>query len=209
MRAVLTRPTAVRRARLLNGLTIGWNTAEGVIALAAGMAAGSVSLIGFGLDSAIEVSAALILAWRLKKENDGGCSQGYDRRAQLLIAISFAALAGYVSFEAIQNLTNGTRPDISYVGIALAAISLAAMPVLAKYKARLAPVLGSRAAQAEASQTGICALLSATTLAGLGAHAAFGWWWADPVAALAIAGVATFMAYRTWQAESLEDTCCR
>ena len=192
----------------LNRLTIGWNVIEGVVAVAAGVVAGSVSLIGFGLDSGIEVSAALILAWRLRQERAGECSQEVDRRAQRLVAVSFAALATYVGYEAMSSLVNAEQPDVTMVGIVLATLSLLVMPVLARAKARLAPVLGSRAAQAEASQTDVCAWLSGALLLGLGAHAAFGWWWADPVAALVIAGLAAWMASVTWRADSLEDTCC-
>ena len=203
-----TRPAALRRARTLNHLTIGWNAIEGVVAVWAGIVAGSVSLIGFGLDSGIEVSAALILTWRLAKEREGECSQDDDRRAQRLIAVSFAALALYVGYESITDLVAGNQPDVTAIGIVLAAVSLVVMPILARAKAELAPVIGSRAAQAEASQTNVCAWLSAALLIGLGAHAAFGWWWADPLAALGIAGIAAWMAKTTWAAESLEDTCC-
>ncbi len=205
---VVDRPEALRRARVLNQLTIGWNLVEGIVAVWAGVLAGSVSLVGFGLDSGIEVSAALILAWRLRQERVGGCSQEADRRAQRLVALSFGALAGYVGYESVSDLVAGSRPDVTVVGIVLAALSLLVMPALARAKARLAPVLGSRAAQAEASQTDMCAWLSAAVLVGLGAHAVFGWWWADPVAALVIAAIAAWMATVTWTADSLEDTCC-
>lgn len=205
---VLDRPGALQRAKVLNRLTIGWNVVEGIVAVWAGVLAGSVSLVGFGLDSGIEVSAAVVLAWRLRQERAGSCSQEADRRAQRLVAASFAVLAGYVGYESVSDLVAGSRPDVTVVGIVLATLSLAVMPVLARAKARLAPVLGSRAAQAEASQTDVCAWLSAALLVGLGAHALFGWWWADPVAALVIAAIAAWMAKVTWTADSLEDTCC-
>jgi divalent metal cation (Fe/Co/Zn/Cd) transporter len=208
MTAVLSRPDALRRARILNRLTIGWNAVEGVVAVTAGVLAGSMSLIGFGLDSGIEVSAALVLAWRLGREREGSCSQRDDRVAQRLVAVSFLLLASYVGYESISQLVEGERPEVTMVGIVIAGLSLLVMPVLARAKSRLAPVLGSRAAQAEATQTDVCAWLSAALLIGLGAHAIFGWWWADPVAALVIASVAALMAYRTWTAESLADTCC-
>jgi divalent metal cation (Fe/Co/Zn/Cd) transporter len=206
--AATPRRAAVRRARWLNVATIGWNTAEGVVAIAAGIAAGSVSLVGFGFDSAIEVSAALVLAWRLAQERKGGCMQKPDRRAQRAIAVSFAVLACYVAFEAARDLVTATRPEASPIGIVMATLSLAVMPVLARAKARLAPALGSAAAVADAKQTNLCALLSAVLLVGLGANALLGWWWADPVAGLCIAGLAAVEARRTWVAESLEDTCC-
>jgi divalent metal cation (Fe/Co/Zn/Cd) transporter len=204
----LTRDEAVRRARWLNRATIAWNGTEGVIAVWAGLAAGSVSLVGFGVDSAIEVSAAVILAWRLTKERDPDCTQDADRRATRAIAVSFAVLAVYVATDAITDLRGGARPDASVPGLVLAALSLALMPLLARAKRRLAPVLGSAAALADAKQTDICALLSAIVLAGVGANAAFEWWWADPLAGLGIAAVAAVEARRTWRAESLADTCC-
>lgn len=202
------RAAALSRARVLNGLTIGWNTVEGVVAVAAGLAAGSVSLVGFGIDSGIEVSAALILAWRLRQERGGGCMQDSDRRATQAIAISLWLLAGYVAVEALRDVSTASRPDPSYPGIVLAALSLVVMPVLASAKRRLAPALGSRAVEADAAQTNICALLSGVLLLGLGANAAFGWGWADATAALGIAALAAWEGARTWRAESLADTCC-
>jgi len=203
----LSRDQAVRRARLYNAATIGWNGTEGVIAVVAGLAAGSASLVGFGLDSGIEVSAALILTWRLRQEGRG-CTQPSDHRAQRAIALSFVALAAYVAFESARDLATGSEPDVSIVGIVLTSLSLALMPILARAKARLAPTLGSRAAEAEAAQTNLCAQLSGVVLVGLLANAVFGWWWADPVAGLGIAVLATAMARRTWRAEALADTCC-
>ena len=202
------RDAAVRRARWLNALTIGWNGVEGVVAVTAGLAAGSVSLVGFGVDSAIEVSAALVLTWRLRQERRDGCTQGADARAARLIAVSFAVLAVYVAVEAVRDLLSRSAPEASVPGVVLAACSLALMPFLARAKARLAPVLGSAAAAADAAQTNLCALLSAVVLVGLAASWLLGWWWADPLAALGIAVLAGAEARRTWRAESLADTCC-
>ncbi len=208
----LTTPTdrnaAVARQRWLTTVTIGWNSLEGVVAIAAGIAAGSVSLIGFGLDSGIEVSAALILAWRLAQERRTGCKQDVDKRAQRLIAVSFAALALYVGVESIRDLAMADRPDESPVGIVMAALSLVVMPFLARAKRRLAPLMGSRAVDVEAKQTLLCAFLSGALLVGLSANAALGWWWADPLAGLFIAGAAGYETVNTWRADSLEDTCC-
>lgn len=202
------RDDAVRRARWLNAATIGWNAVEGVVAVAAGVAADSVSLVGFGFDSGIEVSAALVLTWRLRQERRPGCTQQSDARATRAIAISFAVLGVYVGVEAVRDLATGSRPDESVVGVAIAALSLLVMPWLARAKRALAPALGSAAAVADAKQTNLCALLSGVLLVGLGANAAMGWWWADPVAGLGIATLALAEARRTWHAESLEDTCC-
>ena len=203
-----TRTEAVTRQKRLTGTTIGWNVVEGVVAVAAGIAAGSVSLIGFGLDSGIEVSAALVLAWRLAQERRTGCKQDADKRAQRLIATSFAALTLYVGVESIRDLAMADRPDESPVGIVLAALSLVVMPFLARAKRRLAPLMGSRAVDAEAKQTLLCAFLSGALLVGLSANAALGWWWADPLAGLFIAGAAGYETVNTWRADSLEDTCC-
>jgi hypothetical protein len=202
------RSDAVRRARWLNAATIGWNSVEGIVAVTAGLAAGSASLVGFGFDSAIEVSAALVLTWRLFKERGGGCMQEIDARATRAIAVSFAILGVYVGIESARDLVSGSRPDVSVVGMVMAALSLAIMPRLARAKRALAPALGSAAAVADATQTNVCALLSAVLLLGLGANALLGWWWADPLAGLGIAALAFVEAHRTWNAESLADTCC-
>ena len=203
-----SRDDVVRRARWLNVATIGWNGTEGVVAVAAGVAAGSVSLVGFGFDSAIEVSAAVILAWRLRRERRGGCMQADDHRATRAIAVSFAVLAAYVGVGSVGALLSGSEPDASIIGIVMASLSLVLMPVLARAKLALAPSLGSAAAVADAKQTNLCALLSGVLLVGLTANAVLGWWWADPLAGLVIAGIALIEAHRTWTAESLEDTCC-
>lgn len=203
-----TRVAAVRRIRLLNNLTIGWNVVEAVVAILAGIAAASVSLVGFGLDSTVEVSTSLVLAWRLRQERRGGCMADYDRRATKAIAWCFGALALWVGYEAVAQLAAAQRPDASAVGIALTSISLIVMPVLARAKRRLGPTLGSQAVVSEARQTELCAWLSGVVLAGLGLNAAFGWWWADPLAALMLASFAAYEAVRTWRADGLEDTCC-
>jgi divalent metal cation (Fe/Co/Zn/Cd) transporter len=202
------RRAAVRRATLLNRLSLGYNAIEAVIALGAGVVAGSISLIGFGLDSVVEVSASLILTWRLAAERRGGCTQEADRRATKAVALSFGALAIYVGFEATQRLLNGDESDATWIGIALTGFSVVVMPFLARAKRRIAPLLGSRAQEAEANQTALCALMSGVVLLGLVLNAALGWWWADPAAALAIASLAAVEGVRTWRADSLADTCC-
>jgi divalent metal cation (Fe/Co/Zn/Cd) transporter len=202
------RAVAVARARLLNRFSLAWNVAEGVIAVLAGIAAGSVSLVGFGIDSGIEVSAAVILAWRLHQERRGGCMEAYDRRATRLIAVAFGALAAYVWIDAVGDLVNRSRPEASIPGLVLATVSVILMPWLARAKRALAPALGSQAVVADAQQTSLCALLSAVLIVGIGLNALVGWWWADPVAALVIGALALEAGRRVWRAESLADTCC-
>lgn len=202
------RAAAVRRVTWLNNATLGWNVVEGIVAIVAGVMAGSLGLIAFGLDSGVEVSTSAVLAWRLVQERRGGCMTGYDARATRLIAVCFAVLALWVGVESVRQLAAGQPPEVSVPGIVLAGVSLVAMPALARAKRRLGPVLGSQAVVSEARQTELCALLSAVLLTGLGLNAAFGWWWADPAAALVIAAVAGAEAVRTWRAETLEDTCC-
>jgi divalent metal cation (Fe/Co/Zn/Cd) transporter len=204
----LSRPQAVRRARNLNRLTIGYNAVEMVVALAAGIVAGSISLIGFGLDSGVEISTSLVLAWRLAQERRDGCRQEDDRRATRLIALCFAALAVWVGYEAVGQLVAQEAPDASPVGMVIAALSLVLMPILARAKRRLGVPLGSQAVVSEARQTELCAWLSGVVLLGLAANAWLGWWWADPVAALGVAVIAGVEGWRSWRAESLEDTCC-
>lgn len=202
------RPAAVARATLLNRISLGWNAVECVVAVALGVAAGSVSLIGFGVDSAVEVSSSVVLAWRLRQERLGGCQQDDDRTAQRLIAASLVALSAWITVEAVRDLTGGDHADASVGGIVLTAASLALMPWLARAKRRLAPALGSRAVEADATQTRLCAWLSAVVLAGLVLNWGLDWWWADPVAGLGVAALAAVEGWRTWHADSLADTCC-
>ena len=205
----LSRPVAVAWARRLNRLTITWNAVEGVAVIVIGIRASSISLIGWGFDSFVELVAGLVLAWRLRLERgDADTRHAADRRAQRLIAACFAVLAAYVLAESLRDLVAGNPPDGSILGIALAALSLVVMPFLARLKLQLAVVLGSQAVQAEAAQTTLCALLSGAVLIGLGANVLFGWWWADPAAGLFIAIAAAYTAARMWRADSLADTCC-
>jgi divalent metal cation (Fe/Co/Zn/Cd) transporter len=204
----LSRDQAVRRARGLNRLTIGYNVVELVVALAAGIAAGSISLIGFGLDSGVEISTSLVLAWRLAREGGDGCRQDDDRRATRLIAFCFGALAVWVGYEAVGQLISREGPEASPVGMVIAGLSLVLMPILARAKRRLGVPLGSQAVVSEARQTELCAWLSGVVLVGLAANAVLGWWWADPVAALGVAVIAALEGVRSWRAEALEDTCC-
>jgi divalent metal cation (Fe/Co/Zn/Cd) transporter len=204
----LSRSAAVVWAKRLNRVTITWNAVEGVVVIIVGIRAGSISLIGWGFDSFVELVAGLVLVWRLRLEGDDSTQNAADRRAQRLIAACFAVLAAYVLAESLRDLVSGDPPDSSIFGIALAALSLVVMPLLARLKLQLATALGSRAVQAEAAQTTLCALLSGAVLLGLGANMLFGWWWADPAAGLFIAVAAAYTAVRMWRADSLAEGCC-
>ena len=193
---------AVRRVKQLSWLSLVWMTAEGTIAIVAGVVAGSIALVGFGIDSAIEGLASAIIIWRFTGTRIH--SHSAERRAQKLVAIQFFLLAPYVAVEAVHRLVTGERPDVSWVGMALTTSSLIGMPLLGVAKVRLAHRLGSPATKGEGNQNLLCAYLAGAVLIGLAANAAFGLWWLDPVAALAIAGVAVREGRETWRGEG----CC-
>jgi divalent metal cation (Fe/Co/Zn/Cd) transporter len=193
------RLALVRRARVLAWVSLGWHLAEAAVAGAAGLAAGSIALVGFGGDSVIEAGAAGVVLWRF--------SSGRERRAQKLIGASFLLLAAYISIEAVRTLLIGQHAEASPVGIALAAVTLVTMPPLAAAKARVGEALGSSATASEGRQNLLCAYLSAALLLGLGANALLGWWWADPGAALAIAALAIKEGRDAWRGEACCDAC--
>jgi divalent metal cation (Fe/Co/Zn/Cd) transporter len=199
------RANLERRARLLAWGGIGWHIVEFAIALAAGVAAGSIALIGFGADSLIEALAGGVVLWLFTGKRRG--SSTAERRAQQLIAASFFLLAGYVGVEALRTLVNGDHPAASWVGIGLAAVTAPTMPLLAYAKRRLGNQLHSAATVKEAAQTQLCAYLSIALLLGLGANALAGWWWADPLAALIIAAVALKEGRESWRGEGCCDAC--
>lgn len=171
------RNDSVRRGRRLEYITIIWNSLEGIIAVTAGIVAGSIALVGFGVDSVIEVSSGAIILWRLAS------GEHRERLALRLVGASFLALAAYVAFDAGKSLWFRELPSASYIGIAIAALSLVVMPILARAKRKVAAQLSSGAMHADSRQTDLCAYLSAILLGGLILNAVFGWWWADPVAA--------------------------
>ena len=186
--SVLSPWRLVARAKLLARLGLGWHGIEAAVAIGAGIAASSIALVGFGADSLVEAVAGIVVLWRFAGERAG--SERAERRAQQLIALSFYLIATYVAVESVRTLAGGTHPEVSWVGIGLSAVTLATMPPLAIAKARVGEQLGSAATKSEGRQNMLCAYLSAALLVGLGANALLGWWWADPVTALAIAGVA-------------------
>jgi divalent metal cation (Fe/Co/Zn/Cd) transporter len=190
---------ARRRGIRLELLTVGWNAVEAGVAIVAGLAASSVALLGFGLDSVVEVSAALVVLWQFL-----GIGEQRERRALRLIGGSFFALAAYVAATSVYDLATTAEPETSKVGIVLTAVSLVVMPALAWAKRRAGRQMESRTLVADSTQTQLCAYLSASTLTGLAANAAFGWWWADPLAALVIAVVAVREGREAWRG----DTCC-
>jgi divalent metal cation (Fe/Co/Zn/Cd) transporter len=181
---VVQRKRDVQRGIRLEYLTVGWNVLEGAIAIVAGSIAGSVALVGFGLDSAIESSSGAVLLWRLHAERNGENIERLEKTALKLVGIGFLLLAAYVAFDSISTLLLREASRRSVVGIALSLASLLVMPLLARAKRRTASDLNSAALHADSRQTSICAYLSAILLGGLLLNAVAGWWWADPVAAL-------------------------
>ena len=194
-----------RRARQLAWVGIAWHFVEFAIAIGAGVVAGSIALIGFGADSLIEALAGFVVVWLFTGTRRG--SQSAERQAQQLIAVTFYVLAIYVTVEAMRTLIAGNHPDVSWVGIGLAAFTAATMPLLARAKRRIGTQLHSSAAVKESAQTQLCAYLSIALLVGLGANALFGWWWADPLTALVIAGVAAYEGRASWRGEGCCDAC--
>jgi divalent metal cation (Fe/Co/Zn/Cd) transporter len=186
------RRRLVNRGRWLSVVTLLYNSLEGVIAVAAGLAAGSVALVGFGVDSAIEVSASVVALWRLAADADATQRDRAERVSYRLIGVLFLALAFYVATDATLSLVRRDAPSASRLGIGLAALSLVVMPCLARAKRRVGTELGSRALTAESAQTSLCMYLSAIVLGGLLLNAILGWWWADPVAALVMAPIIAY-----------------
>ena len=198
------RKSLERRAKMLAWVGNGWHLIEFSIALAAGIAAGSVALLGFGLDSLIEVAAAGVVIWLFS--GGRGSSHVAERRAQQLIAASYGLLVAYITVAAMRDLLGAHHPAVSWVGIGLAAFAAATMPLLARLKRDVGRRLSSSATISEAGQNMICAYLSIALLVGLLLNALAGWWWADPLAALAIAAVAAREGVESWRGERCE--CC-
>ena len=193
-----------RRAKALAWAGNAWHVVEFAVALAAGIAAGSVALVAFGIDSVIEVLAGGVIVWLFS--GGRGASAAAERRAQQLIAASYALLVAYVAVEAVRDLVGSHHPEASWVGIGLAAVTAPTMPLLARAKRATGRRLGSAAVVSEAGQNMICAYLSLALLVGLLANAVLGWWWADPLAALVIAGVAAREGLAAWRGDACD--CC-
>ena len=204
IRAGQERRTVARYGRRLQYLTIAWNSAECLISIGAGVVAGSIALVGFGFDSAIEVASSLAALWRLARDEDETARERAERRTLRVIGLCFVALAIYVAVDAIKALISREAPAASAVGITIAALSLIVMPVLAHLKRRVATKLNSGALEGETRQTALCAFLSAILLAGLGLNAWLGWWWADPLAGLTMVPLIAKEGIEALRAE----TCC-
>ncbi|MGI9185363.1 MAG: cation diffusion facilitator family transporter [Solirubrobacteraceae bacterium] len=198
----LERERLVSRAKALSWLSLGWMAVEGAVAITAALIAGSVALLGFGIDSVIEALASVIVIWRFT----GGrrASEHAEERAQKLVAISFFLLAPYLAQEAVRALISSARPSASWVGIGLSLSSIVIMPLLGHTKQRIGQRLGSAATAGEGAQNRLCAYMAAGVMVGLLGNAVLGAWWLDPVIALAIAALAVHEGRETWRGEG----CC-
>jgi divalent metal cation (Fe/Co/Zn/Cd) transporter len=201
------RAHLVKRGQRLEYFTIGWNLLEGLVAIISGVMAGSISLIGFGLDSLIEVSSGSALLWRLHLD-----APELRERAEAvtlkIVGVCFIALAAYIGFDAAKSLIRREPPEASFVGIGLTVLSLIVMPLLARAKRRVAASINSRAMHADSRQTDLCAYLSAITLGGLALNALFGWWWSDPAAALIMLPIIAREGIEALRGETCEGEEC-
>ena len=200
----LDRQAVAERGKRLEYFTITWNSLEGLVALIAGVLAGSISLVGFGIDSFIEVTSGTVLLWRMSVDAD---VQGRERNEQFslrIVGVCFMALAVYITYESISDILRRKPPEHSIPGIVLACVSLVVMPLLARAKKKIGNELGSAAMHADARQTDFCVYLSAILLVGLLLNAGLGWWWADPIAALVMVPIITKEGIDGMKAR----TCC-
>ena len=207
-RDATTRAALVRRGLKLNYATIAYNVVEAIVSLAAGIVAGSVALVGFGIDSVIEVTASGAAQWRLRADVDHVRRERVERITVRVIGWSFLGLAIYVTLDSIMSLWFRERPDRSMLGTVILALSVVVMPVLARAKRHVARALGSAALQADATQTSLCAYLSVIALVGVALNALAGWWWCDPAAALAMVPIIAKEGVDGVRAKPRCDTCC-
>lgn len=202
----IERGALIRRGLLLNYATIGYNTVEAVVSLIAGLLAGSVALLGFGIDSVIEVTASGAAQWRLRSDAEPELRERVERMSLRVIGACFLGLAVYVAIDAGKALLLRERPSRTILGVVILALSVFVMPLLAHAKREVADKMQSGALRAEAKQTSLCAYLSIIALAGVALNAAFGWWWADPVAALAMVPIIVVEGIAGVRAKA--DDCC-
>lgn len=205
---VADRAALVQRGKRLEYLTLAWNGFEAVVSLIAGALAGSVALVGFGLDSVIETTSAGVLLWRLGRDSDVAARERTERTAHRLVGICFLLLAAYVAISSIRALWTHAIPERSLPGILITAAAVVVMPLLARAKRRVAITLGSRALQSDSRQADFCAWLSAIVLGGLLLNALVGWWWADPVAALIMVPIIAREGVQGLRGESCDDCSC-
>lgn len=199
------RPVLVRRVKQLSWLSLVWMTAEGIIGVSAGIAANSIALIGYGIDSTIAGIGSLVIIWRFTGAR--AHADAAERRAQQIVAISFFLLAPYIAVEAVRRLLTGNEAEGTWVGVGLAAVSVVLMPYFGHAKKRLGTRLRSSATAGEGIQNLLCGYLSLTILIGLGANAVVGLWWADPLVACIVALAAINGGVRTWRGETCSDVC--
>lgn len=204
METALERQAVAQRGKHLEYFTIAWNSLEGLVAVVAGALAGSISLVGFGIDSFIEVTSGTVLLWRMAVDADVRRRERNEQLSLRIVGVCFLALAAYVGYESISDLVSGKAPEHSIPGIALACVSLVVMPLLSRAKKRVANELGSSAMHADAKQTDFCVYLSVILLLGLVLNAALGWWWADPTAALIMVPLIAKEGVEAMKGE----TCC-
>jgi divalent metal cation (Fe/Co/Zn/Cd) transporter len=204
---IMERVAVVRHGRRLEYFTIAWNTLEGLVAVAAGAVAGSISLVGFGIDSFMEVTSGSVLLWRMSVDADVLRRERNERRALRVVGICFLFLATYIAYESTMDLWSKRAPEHSVPGIILACVSLVVMPLLSRTKRKVGRALGSAAMHADAKQTEFCTYLSAILLAGLLLNALFGLWWADPVAALIMVPIIAKEGIEGVQGKACDDCC--
>lgn len=204
MESALDRQAVARRGKQLEYFTIAWNTLEGLVAVVAGAFAGSISLVGFGIDSFIEVTSGGVLLWRMRVDADVRKREQREKLSLRIVGICFLALAAYVGYESISDLISRKSPERSIPGIILACVSLVVMPLLSRAKKKVGNELGSAAMRADARQTDFCVYLSVILLLGLLLNAALGWWWADPAAALIMVPLIAKEGVEAMEGE----TCC-
>lgn len=200
----VTHAAGVRRGRRLEYLTVGWNLLEAAGALGAGLLAGSVALIGFGFDSLIEVTSGLALVWRLRLDAPEKRERA-EAASLKIVGVCFLLLGAYIAVDSLWSLLEHRPPDKSYFGLAVAAAAVVVMPLLSRAKRKVAVEINSRAMRADSKQTDLCAYLSAITLAGVGLNALFGWWWADPVAALVMVPIIVKEGVEALRGERCDD----
>jgi divalent metal cation (Fe/Co/Zn/Cd) transporter len=201
----LERPAAVLRGRRLEYFTVVWNTLEGLVAVISGIVAGSISLVGFGIDSFIEVTSGSVLLWRMSVDSDVHRRERNEKRALRMVGACFLLLAAYIAYESISDLWLRRAPEHSIPGIVLACVSLIVMPLLSRAKRKVGRALGSAAMRADAKQTEFCTYLSAILLFGLLLNAVFGTWWADPLAALIMVPIITKEGIEGLQGKACAD----